>query len=64
MGSSGDDGKSIQDMMRKVEANKGSAPRGQMYLKHLSPMHNLKAAKSFDIVSYRNGWKFSDDIIK
>jgi hypothetical protein len=53
MGSSNDDGKSIQDMMKKVEASKGSVPRGQMYLKHLSPMHNLKAAKNFDIVKYK-----------
>jgi alpha-D-ribose 1-methylphosphonate 5-triphosphate synthase subunit PhnL len=47
------DGKSIQDMIKKIEANKSSVPRGQMFIKHLSPMHNLKAAKNFDIVSLR-----------
>jgi hypothetical protein len=38
-------------MIKKIEANKSSVPRGQMFIKHLSPMHNLKAAKNFDIVS-------------
>jgi hypothetical protein len=52
MGSSSENAQSLSDMMKKVEANKSSVPRGQMYLKHLSPMHNLKAAKNFDIVSF------------
>ena len=55
----------VPELLKKLEAQKSNKDKGKTYLKHLSPLHNPKAAKDNEIVSSTliNN-RFRDDLIK
>ena len=42
----------MKDLLKKVELSKSEGPHYLLFLKHLSPVHNLKFAKDIEDVRY------------
>jgi hypothetical protein len=41
----------ISELLKKLEASKSQKPKGQMFLKHLNPLNNVRVAQGIEIVS-------------
>ena len=42
----------MKDLFKKIELSKSEGPHYLLFLKHLSPIHNIKHAKDIEDVSF------------
>jgi hypothetical protein len=45
-----EDDLAVTELLKKIEASRSQRPKGQMYLKHLNPLNNIRAAQGLEIV--------------
>ena len=43
----------MKDLFKKIELSKSEGPHYLLFLKHLSPIHNLKFAKEIEDVKFK-----------